>query len=408
MKKISINQKDFKHQIDVTKILKILEPVDYPAPQEMEVERNKFISLISQNQAKTVSLPLVKRIKQMTRQVLNPRPLGYDNTRKERFVMSTALVRIILISSIIFSLTTGVFAFALTSLPDSPLYDAKLAMENASLRIMDDPAKLAIKHMTLAQNRVKEMVKQTQQGDVPDGGTLEQLQQHLVYALHYAAQVQGDGMGAIMVQAQNMAQNQIQTLSQVQTQAGGDAEGPIGMALQLMNQFMFQLQFGLGNPGEFKNQYQGQPDVANLEFKLLDCDCTPIGDENKYGQQSDGQGASPGQKYGNPDCDCCEPTGDEYKHGQTDTSADAEVKDTSQDCQDCVPAGDENKYGPQPDQPGPGGPGGNPDCTNCDPDGDQNQNGPQPPEPPGTGGPGGNPDCTNCDPDGDENQYGKN
>lgn len=383
MKKISIDQKDYKHQIDIPKILEILEPVEYPTPQEIETERRKYISLISRIETKPVSLPLVKRIKQMTRQVLYPKLLGTNNTRKERFVMSTALMRILLISGIIFSLTTGAFAFTLTSLPDSPLYDAKLAIENASLSLMDDPAKIAIKHLELAQNRIQEMVKQAQQGDIPDEGALEQMQQHVVYALHFAAQVQGDEMQLILNQAQNMAQNQIQSLAQIQAQAGGNEEGPIGIAAQIMNQFMFQLTFGLGNPEQFKHQYQGTPDIANLEFKVIEGDCTPIGDENKYGPQADQPGS--GQQYGNPDCDCCEPIGDEHKYGQTDTSGD--IKDGAQDCQDCVPAGDENHYGPQPDQPGPGEPGGNPDCTSCDPDGDQNQNGPQPP---GSGGPGGN------------------
>jgi hypothetical protein len=414
-------EKENLRQGDLSQVFQVLAPVEYPSAQEIQVERNKFIRLIAKNEPIPVSLPLFTRIKKMTRQIMPHNSDGYKTPRKERYVMSTALIRIMVITSIIFTMATGTFASALTSLPDSPLYDAKMTMEQVGLNLLHDPAKIAQKHLALAQNRVKEMVKQSQQGDVPEQGTLERLQQHLAYALHYAAQVQGDGMQSILAQAQTMAQNQIQTLAQVQTQLGENPADPIGIALQLMNQFMFQLQFGLADSAGFRYQHQNAPDMASLD--VVEADCTPIGDEHKYSQTSSDGSAGPGPQFRNPDCDNCEPLGDEHKYGQdTQSSISSDA-----DCQDCVPLGDENKYGPQPSQPGPGEPGGNPDCPDCDPDGDKNQYGPQPTEPPGSGGQGGNPDCPNCDcpdcpdcpncdcsdcpicnPDGDQNQNGKN
>ena len=404
MKKIFNYQQGLIKPFDLPKILNLLEPVEYPPAHEIEAERIKFISLISQSEPKPVSLPLVERIKRMTRQIQLPWHPATNENRKERYVMKTVLVRIFIISCVMLSLTSGALAASLNSLPNSPFYDAKLALENAGLSLIGDPAKLAIKHMELANNRIKEMVKQTNQGEIPDGGTLQHLQQHLMYALHYTAQVQAGEMQGVLNQVQTQAQNQIQTLAQVQAQKGGDGEGPIGLATQMMTQFMYQLEFGQGNPEAFRHHYQNGSDVAGLEFIELEGDCTPIGDENKYGQTSEGGPAGPGPQFRN-DCGTCEPVGDEHKYGQTDSSSEL-LKDAG-DCEDCIPDGDEHHYGPQPDQPGPGQPGGNPDCPDCEPDGDKNQYGGPPSDPPGNGDCDGTPDCPDCVPDGDENKYGK-
>ncbi len=421
MKKIFKGQQRSTEPFNLPNLLKVLEPVEYPAAHEIEAERNKFISFISQIETKPVSLPLVKRIKRMTRQIFPPMQLVRNDIRKESSIMKTVLVRIFIISCVIFSLTSGALAFSLNSLPDSPLYDAKLALENAGLSLIGDPAKLANKHMELAHNRIKEMVKQANQGETPDGGSLNHLQQHLMYALHYAAQVQAGEMQGVLNQVQTQAQNQIQTLAQVQAQTGGAGEGPIGMANQLMHQFMNQLQIGQENPEAFRHHYQGGTDVASLEFIALEGDCDPVGDENKYGQTSDGGSAGPGEYQFRNDCGDCDPVGDEHKYGQTDRSS--EFVNEAGDCEECIPDGDEHHYGPQPDQPGPGQPGGNPDCPDCDPEGDKNQYGEPPSDPPpGHGDGDGDPDCPNCDcpgcpncdpdcpdcdPAGDENKYGK-
>jgi len=413
VKKLFKAQQRANEPFDFPNILKLLEPVEYPATHEIEAERNKFISYIYQTEANPVSLPLVKRIKQLTRPMFQPMHVARNNLRKESSIMKTAFVRIFIISCVIFSLTSGALAISLNSLPDSPLYAAKLALENASLSIIGDPAKLANKHMERANNRIEEMVKQANLGETPDGDTLNHLQQHLMYALHYAAKVEAGEMQGVLNQIQTKAQNQIQTLALVQTQKGGDSQGPIGLATQMMNQFMFQLQYGQENPEAFKNHYQGGSDVASLEFIQLEGDCTPVGDENKYGQMSDEGSAGPGPYFRN-DCDNCVPIGDEHKYGQTNSSSEY-VKDAG-DCEECIPDGDEHQYGTQPGQPGPGEPGGNEDCTNCEPECDNNQYSGPPSDPPtGYGNCDGDPDCPNCDcpdcpncdHDGDKNQNEK-
>jgi len=420
MHKLSIEQS--KLGLDIAQVLKALEPVVYPQPQEIEEERTVFTSLVEQNFPAPVSLPLVKRIKQLTEKIL-PRFTNRQPTpRKERFVMSTALTRIFLIAGIIFSLATGTIVSAYTSLPDSPLYDAKLAMEQVSLNLMDDPAKLAIRHMALAHNRVKEMAQLSQQGEIPDGGTVHRLKQNLAYALHYAAQVQGDGMGPILAQAQTMAQNQIQALNQVQAQVGGNPDGPIGMALKFMHQFMFQLQLGVEDPVGFRYMHQNQANQASLDAAQAESGT----DTEGHGQSGEMNG--PGERYGNDDCDVCEPVGDAHKWGQ-DT-----VSTTSQECTDCTPAGGQDgqgnknshQYRQEGGTNGPGEPGGpnpdcdcpdcpncdcpNPDCPNCNTDAEEtgdgvqngNANGPGVPNPdcedcPNCDCP--NPDCPNCNPD---------
>ena len=69
--------------------------------------------------------------------------------------MSALLIKATLIISLAFGSTGGAAALAANSLPDSPLYVAKLAMEQTRLKAATSPAEQAELHMTLAQVRVR-------------------------------------------------------------------------------------------------------------------------------------------------------------------------------------------------------------------------------------------------------------
>jgi hypothetical protein len=288
--------------------------------------------------------------------------------------MSALLVKATLIFTMIFGSAGGAAALAAESLPGSPLYPAKLAMEQVRMDMARDPADQAALQLTLAQVRTQEIERVALAGSVPDDATLTRLQTHLNQALRLAAQLPDDAMLGLLTQVRQMTQTQEQALQQAQTRAAEPAQEPLRQATRLLNQVRQDAEAGLQDPQTFRWRHtEGRPPEAPPQPTMMPrpggvitpttpisspqrvgpCptgNCEPAGDQNQYGPQPGQPG--PGEPGGNPDGTCT----------------------------DCEPAGDQNQYGPQPDQPGPGEPGGNPDgtCTDCEPAGDQNQNGPQP------------------------------
>ncbi len=398
--------------------LNSIQPVEMPSFDAMQSDRIEFLANIEQIETPSVSPGLLVRIKGWMGSII-PKPY----TRKEKQNMSTLFARAVLVITLLFGATGGAYAMADNSLPNGPMYGAKLAMERVQLRMKSDPADIAGQHLELARNRAREMTLLAQAGSVPDKGLMTRLENHLNTAFQLAAQLGSDGeMQGVLLQAQTMLQEQTQAMTQTQARVTGSANEALQMAIQLMTRARNQVEAGLQDQNAFRLRFRygaqleqpgpGQPGGYNPDCPNCPCEgCEPVGDGNKYVQNEEG---APGQPGGNPDCpsDDCIPAGDEHKYGQSEEGAPGQPGGNP-DCplDDCIPVGDEHKYG-QSEEGAPGQPGGNPDCTceDCVPEGDENNYGPQP-EQPGPGGPGGNPDCPNCpcddcvpEPEGDQNQ----
>jgi hypothetical protein len=402
--------------------LRAVQAVEMPTPEAQLADRNEFLGQIDGLQAEPVSLELLVRLKGWIAHQIPQLVPGSTFHRKEQRRMSALLVKATLIFGMIFGSTGGAAALAANSLPDSPLYPAKLAMEQARLGLAADPAEQASLYLNMAHTRVQEMQRLALAGDVPAESTQLRLREHLNQALQLAAQLPEEEMLGLLTQARQMLQNQEQELTQTQTRAAEPAQASLQQASRLLNQVGQDVEAGLQDPQTFRWRHAGnrpaevpaQPAGDSLTGGNPDCpnnDCEPVGDQNQYGPQPEQPG--PGMPGGNPDClnNDCQPVGDQNQYGPQPEQPGPGMPGGNPDClnNDCEPVGDQNQYGPQPEQPGPGMPGGNPDCLNndCQPVGDQNQYGPQP-EQPGPGTPGGNPDCLNndCEPVGDQNQNG--
>jgi len=368
--------------------LKSIQPVETPSFDAMQMDRNIFLQEIKQLESSTVSPGLFARIKEWTGTLFNPSQISLFYQRKEKWNMNAILVRAVLVLGLMFGATGGAYAMADSSLPNEPMYGAKLAMEQVRLNMVTDPSGIATRHMAMAQNRVQEIIRLAQQGTPPDAATMTRLKNQFNLALQFAAQLGDNGeMLGLLTQARIMTQAQVQAMNRIQTKSGDPLHEPLQLTLQLLNQFQYRLEAGIQDPQAFRLQSQrGQDEpLEALEAPGQpggnpDCpldDCVPVGDENKYGQSEE---VPPGQPGGNPDCplDDCTPVGDENKYGQSEENPPGQPGGNPDcTCEDCVPVGDEHQYGPQPEQPGSGQPGGNPDCTDCVPDpvGDQNQKG---------------------------------
>ena len=232
----------------------------------------------------------------------------------------------ILILSVTLILTGTTVALADGSVPGTPFYGAKLAMERIKLNRTSDPAQIASQYLVMAQRRTQELARLARAGEVPGEDVRLRIEEHLNASLQVCLQLdEGDRQG-ILVQAQRMIQAQIQGLNRVRN----GATTPIQESLDQT--------------------------IALMEASLVQVNALAMGENNPDLQNQPG----PGEPGGNSDC----PSGD------------------------CEPVGDQHQYGPQPEDPGPSGAGGNPDCPSggCEPVGDQHHYGSQPPRSGGSGG----------------------
>jgi hypothetical protein len=169
--------------------LEAIQAVDMPAPEAQLADRNEFLAQIDSMQAGPVSRELLVRLRRwMAHPIPQPTP-GSTFQRKEQRRMSVLLVKVSLIFGMIFGSAGGAAALAANSLPDSPLYPAKLAMEQARLAMATDAAQQASIYLHMARTRSQEMQRLALAGEVPDEGTQLRLKEHLNQALQLAAQL---------------------------------------------------------------------------------------------------------------------------------------------------------------------------------------------------------------------------
>ena len=385
---------DLRPLLETAEALELIRPVELPSPERQRLDRSRFLASIAQAEKNSVSIPLLVRLQEQITIWFNQ---NLAQPVKENNKMSLMMFRIGLIFSMLIAMAGGTVAMASNSLPDSPLYPAKMLVEQINLNMQADPAERAALHLVMAQERVREVVRLAENGDVPGEPLMFRLEEHLNTALQLGAQLEDPGMAGFLNQARQMLQTQIRELTRIRTHTGGPLDEPLQQTVRLLERVRQQVEYGMQNPTGFRSRVRaGQMDLP--PDPCVDAPstpgCEPAGEQHQYGPQPIQPG--PGGPGGNPDCPSndCEPVGDQHRYGPQPEQPGPGSPGGNPDCpsNDCEPAGDQHQYGPQPEQPGPGGPGGNPDCpsNDCEPVGDQHQNGPQPNDP----GPGdsGNPD----------------
>ena len=412
--------------LDAATTLEAIRPVEMPTAQTLLADRDNFLAEITHFEHQAVSPGPLVRLKGWIAHQTPWQVPSLVIPRKEQRRMSALLIKATLIISMAFGSAGGAAALAANSLPESPLYPAKLAMEQTRLSATTDPADKATLHLELTQVRVREMERLALAGEVPDEPIILRLRTHLSQAFHLAAELPDDAMLDTLTQAQQTIQNQERTLEQVQTHAAEPAQESLRQATRMLNQARQEAEAGLQDPHTFRWRHtENRPPEAPPQPAMVpspggdsECPeggCEPVGDQHQHGPQPNQPGL--GAPGGNPDCPLgdCEPDGDQHQYGPQaeQPSPDAPGGDT-----DCPSEGgcdrdrdrdkDQDQIRPH-SGPDPGTPAGNPECISddCEPDGDQNQYGPQPDQP-GPGTPGGNPDCSagDCEPVGDEHHNG--
>jgi len=364
---------ELKMLLNTVTSLDTVRSVEMPASEDMQLDRNEFLTVALKMQPQAVSLTPMERLKVWISHYLPTLNLAYP--RKEQWRMSTLLIRAAVVLGVIFGSMGGTAVYASQSLPGSPVYPLKLTMEQARIALASGPAEQANLYLRLTQVRTQEMEQMVQQGDVPDEGTLNRLQNQISQAFQLAAQLPDDQMQGVLTQAQQMLQTEEQRMAQTQAMAGEAAQEPLQQVQQFLHQARTAAQSGVDKPQAFRHSFQYgnsaapggppsneptvepsveptvEPTLEPTDEPTVEPTLEPTDEPNQYRQQN------------------------QYSQGPTGPCNEGE---------ECDPGGPiqnqhENQY---QHRQGPGEPQADPTCEgNCDPDPNANQNQNGRPEP---------------------------
>ncbi len=382
--------------LPVTAVLTTLPSVPLPTPAARQADRAAFLAEVDQLPQTAVSPTPLARLNGWI--VATVPWFGHKTTRpKERNMMSSLILKAALALTILFGVAGGTAITAADSLPDSPMYPVKLAMEDVQLAMVGDTETAVSLHTDLAAERLREMEQLALADQIPDEATLSRLQYHLESALDLAAQLPKQTMAGALLQIQEMVQTRTRTMEQVQAQAPEPPQAALTRARTMLQNTGNVVAAGLQDPQTLRWRHTtNRPDEAPVQpemtphpggvisptvtitgtnpittpLRLGPCasgDCgTPQGNgpfgPGRNGPQPEEPGVGPGP--GEPQATPAGPGPLNTPQGDCPGCP----------CPDCDGSG--NQYGPQPDDSGNGSgmPGGSDSGI---PIGGQNQNGAQ-------------------------------
>ncbi|MCB8982681.1 MAG: hypothetical protein H6659_02545 [Ardenticatenaceae bacterium] len=382
--------------LPVTAVLTTLPPISEPDLAAQQADRAAFLAEANQLLPTAVSPGPLARLNDWIVAAL-PR-FGHQNIRqKESNTMSSLILKAAVALTIILGAAGGTAVSAAASLPDSPVYPVKIALEDARLALANDPETAVALHTDLAAERLREMEQLALADHVPDDASLNRLQYHLETALDLAGQLPEQSMAGALLQIQEMVQTRTRTMAQVQAQAPEAPQGALTQARTMLQNAGEVVAAGLQDPQTLRWRHTtNRPDAAppqpemtpqpggvvsptvtisttqplTAPVRLGPCatgDCGTSQGAGPYGPgrhgpqpEEPGVGPGPGEPAATPGSG----------NGQGPTGSN---NPSPGECQGCASG---NQYGPQPDDAGNGSgmPGGSDSGM---PIGGQSQNGAQ-------------------------------
>lgn len=246
--------------------------------------------------------------------------------RKERSLMST-LASVLFALIVAFSGVGSTAYVAQASLPTDPLYPVKQLTEDVRLALTTDPETEVDFLLTLAEERVNEMMALADKGlQIPEETPLR-LEHHLQLALSETAQLGDPALMVALQRLRNMAQVQIQAMQRLQQKAPAEACQGLEDAIRAMNRAQNEAEDGLADPMNFRLRHgKNRPEDApqqpeNIPPKKKGTSPRPA-DEGLSGRGfGDGTGSG-GGAYGNGNGDGTGDGGGAYGNGYGDGTGD--------------------------------------------------------------------------------------
>jgi len=373
-------------------------PIMMPTPEESLVDQQQFINQMVQLPQPAVSPSPYVRLNSWMAHMLSWLGLNPNRTKREHKNMGTLLLKATLILTIIFGSVGGTAVMAAESLPDSPLYPAKLMVEGARLSFASDQVEQAEIHLDIASERLRELERLMVNSQMVDNALLERAEHHVGAAFDLAAEMPVQEMAGVLMQTQEMVQTRTRDFDEIEDQILVEV-GPVFNQVQKMLQNNGEVAAaGLQDPQLLRHRHTvNRPDTAPEQPLMVPpaiiitptqtittpvrigpvgpCanneDCDPAGD-GPYGPghqgpnpEVPGEGVGPGSPEDTPDA-----VGPPEDAGSGDGPG-----TPNSGCGDCD-QGEQNGYGPRPDESGNGSgtPGGSEEGI---PIGGQSQNGTQ-------------------------------
>ena len=370
-----------------TAVFTPLKAVQMPSATDLSADRQVFLNqVVNYQQRSAIALPapipsIGIRLQNWLMHILSWNSFF---KKEEKHTMTSLFVKMAVIIIAVVGVAGTTAVAANDSLPDTPLYTIKLAIENTELALTADESSQAELHMRFAQTRIDEIEQLAIENHIANDEQLARLQTHLETTLQLMATMPEGNMNGILLRAQQMAQTNTRSMTQAQSNAPEAVQSQLGDAYQLMHQFGQEVEQGLADPVLFRQRHtNNRPDTApeqpnNEPFEpnrpitptqqlspgpnnCLNEDCDPLGNAQQQQGQPDVTPAA-----GNcADGEVCEPINNENQYGNTEEDPSYGNRNDTED----EPAGnmDQNQQQPTPNSSNPSQPdSGNTACPNGD------------------------------------------
>ena len=244
--------------LEAAQVLNVVQPVVMPETEALQADRLRFLTQVEQTLPAPVTDGFLARLKTWTTHQFPW--IVSTNQKREPKRMNALILKAALVLTLLFGAAGGTAVLAQESLPDSPIYPVKIALEDARLALNQNAADEAVLHFSFAEERAQEMVAMAAAGETPDAAIQTRLENHINAALNLAAQQPDETMFKLLTQAQNMVQTQIQNMANVTVNAGEPAQKMLGEASGFLNRAGQEIEEGLKAPQTFRARFGHIPE----------------------------------------------------------------------------------------------------------------------------------------------------
>jgi uncharacterized membrane protein YgcG len=209
--------------------------------------------------------------------------------QKEKFAMNLIMSALVVLG-LLFGGSATVSA-AQDDLPTQPLYQIKLASEDARVWFTSDPIMKIEILMKQAQTRTEEMAALASAGVTPPIELITRTQDRIQQALQLTATLDNASMAAALEQIRAHLQSQEQLMIQLQDGTCTGCDPILQQTREMLRTQLGQVESDLVDPGTFRNQNQHQNQVQTTQTPVAtdslvipQTSCTPALDGT--GQQN--------------------------------------------------------------------------------------------------------------------------
>lgn len=236
-------------------LLSECEPVTMPAPEELLADQQQFLNQLAQLPLPPVSPSPFVRLSEWMVLMLSWLKHNPNSAKKEQKNMGTLLLKATLILTLLFGSAGGTAVLAAESLPDSPLYPAKMMAEGVRLSLASDPEALAEVHLDLAAERLQEMERLMVNGNMEDNALLERAERHVENAFGLAEEMPEPEMAGLLLQTQEMLQTRQRAFDDIEEQIPVEAEPAFNQVQQMLQNMGEIAAAGLQEPQLFRYRH---------------------------------------------------------------------------------------------------------------------------------------------------------